>query len=381
MQHLQTVIENFVLDNESFFEANGIAVSRKGEFALLNYRQDAEPNEYNRWCRALVLDYTGKVRSLPFVRFFNKGQVQAADVDFTKCDLIEKMDGTLIGAFWHEKNIVFHTRRTISSHQPDVDLEIVNFNGKSYSLLQVAKQYVERLHWQEVYNCFSWCYAFELIHDATKVVTEYPEDKWGLYLLNYRSLRDLSDKHQLRDLIGVGNLLGAKMPRTWKGCSAAEIDALIAEHPEDFEGVVARCQTTGERVKIKSPSYVERHHMVDRRTYRYLIPLWLKGEREEIEAYFPDTKELFEDLESALEIFTLFIKNVVCIWQDQVKGSGWTKKDLALAVIKDEPKWLHSYIFKLYDKPWDDARIREWLKAKVLDVRYILEVLNLDGEE
>lgn len=36
---LRTVVEHFLLDNESFFEANGINVSKKGKFALLNYRQ------------------------------------------------------------------------------------------------------------------------------------------------------------------------------------------------------------------------------------------------------------------------------------------------------------------------------------------------------
>ncbi|MFZ8507323.1 hypothetical protein ACO1M3_14025, partial [Staphylococcus aureus] len=87
-------------------------------------------------------------------------------------------------------------------------------------------------------------------------------------------------------------------------------------------------------------TYVERHHMVDRRTYRYLIPLWLKGERAEIEAYFPDTTPLFNDLEDALKVFAEKIRGVVMYWQGRWNVNNWTKKQLAEAVLRDEEKWL-----------------------------------------
>lgn len=375
-EDLQTVVENFLSQNDAFFDLHGINLSEKGKFTLLNYRQDAEPNQYNRWCRALVLDRTGKVRSLPFARFFNVGQKEAVDIDLSRCHIIEKMDGTLIGAFYDEGELVFHTRRTISSHQPELDLEIVNFNGKSYSLLQVAKKYIEKLNWKEAFGGDHSCWAFELIHDATKVVTEYPEDRWGLYLLNGRDLTTMKDWPP-GILHAEANALDAHFPQVWFAKSYDELDRLMATMPPDFEGFVARNWDSLDRVKYKNPTYVERHHMVDRRTYRYLIPLWLKGERAEIEAYFPDTTPLFNDLEDALKVFAEKIRGVVMYWQGRWNVNNWTKKQLAEAVLRDEEKWLHSYIFRLYDKPWDGECVRAWLKAKLPGVRYVEEVLGV----
>lgn len=380
---LRTVSENYLAKNEAFFEEHGINWSQKGKYAIFNYRQDAEPNRYNGWCRALVLAEDGRVMSLPFPRFFNKGQKEAPELDPANCDLIEKMDGTLIGGFWDGDEFVFHTRRTISSHQPDMELEITNFNGKPYSLLQVAKKYVDQIKWdQYLLDRKFFCFAFELIHDATKVVTEYPEDKWGLYLLTVRNLRTMRDHDSGSEMIldGFAGEMGVRRPRVWTAESYAHVEQMMAEHPEDFEGYVLRDRTTGQRVKSKNPSYVERHHMVDRRTYRYLIPLWLKGERAEIEAYFPDTTPLFQDLEDALAVFTKKIEMLIMYWQGRWNVNNWTKKQLALEVIKHEPKPLHSYIFKLYDKMWDDNCVREWLKRKILDVRYIEEVLNVSNK-
>ncbi len=373
---LKTIVENFLSKNEEFFELHGINLSEKGKFTLLNYQQDAEHNQYNRWCRALVLDQAGKIRSLPFVRFFNVGQKEAVDIDLSRCHIVEKCDGTLVGAFYDEGKLVFHTRRTISSHKPDLGMEIVNFNGKSYSLLKVAEKYINELNWQEVSEKENSCWAFELIHDATKVVTEYPEEKWGLWLLNGRDLKTMKDWSP-GILHAEANILKAKFPEVWFAKTYEELDHLIAKMPEDFEGFVARNWDSLERVKYKNPKYVERHHMVNRRTYAYLIPRWLKGERGEIEAYFPETTELFEKLETALNSFTNYIKAIVQGWHQEFKDKNWTKKDLAFQVIAREPKWLQNYIFKLYDKPWKDDLVRNLLKSKASDVQYIKELLGI----
>jgi len=378
---LKDVIKAFQNKDDEFFHSKDIDVLTKGQFSILNYHQDADRNGHNSWCRALVLDQTGRVRSLPFARFFNRGEKDALDLPLKKCDFIEKLDGCLIGAFFDDnKNLVLHSRRMVSSHKPDLDMEITSFTGKRVSLLKLAHKYLENVQWQgDDYDC---CFAFELVHDCTHVVTEYPEDRWGMYLIGGRDLSTWEEMCE-GELTGMAEEMNSHpgvnilRPYIYHFEDENDLQETLLGMPDDFEGFVAReWFTTDRRYKLKKPSYLERHHMIDRkRSVRSCLPIWLKGEQQEILAYFPDAKGKFDALDKAYAEFLVMVRDKVLYWQYAVKELGMGKKELAAFLMADEPRWVHTFIFSLYDKPWDDANLWQMLVNRLPDVRAVESLL------
>lgn len=379
-EDLRIIVKHYNAGNDAFFEDNGIEWSQKGKHAIFNYRQDAISNRYNVWCRALVLAENGSVLSLPFIRFLNNNQKDAPKLNPIECELIEKKDGCLIGGFWDGDEFVFHTRRTISAHKPDMDLKIVNFHNKSYSLLQVAKKYVDQIKWSKYFlERKHLCFAFELIHDATKILTEYSNEDWGLYLLNVRNINTMRDQEFPSEVLDeFAREMGVRRPQVWQIESCDQIEHMMAKESKTFEGYVLRNRETGQRVKYKNRSYVEKHHMLNYRTYKRIIPVWLKGERDEIEAYFPSTKSIFEELENALEVVTQQVKIAVEYWKHQYNAKKWTRKQLAEQVLNNESYLNRSHVFKLYDKEWDKDCVRKSFSSK--SISDILDILKLESQ-
>jgi len=386
LKFLNEVIANFLDKNEQFFQEKQIDWSTKGEYTIFNYRQGCERNDYNNWCRALVLDSKGRVASLPFPRFFNRGEKEAPNLNHKRCQFLEKLDGTLLAVFFDDDHKpVLHTRRTISTHEADWNMEITTFNGKKASLLKLAHEYLKNVEWwEDDYDC---CFAFELVHDSTHVVTNYPAERWGMYLIGGRHLDTMEEMFEA-ELLAIANEMNKKpgvnimRPHDWRFDDENELQSVLVSMPDDFEGFVAREIWSGRRVKIKKLSYMERHRLLsEKQNLRSVIAMWLRGEREQIMAYFTDTEAIFKKLDEAYGMFLDTVRGIVLVYQQWVQEKNWARKDLAAVVIKGEPKWLHHFIFRLYDKPWDDQNVWEMLKARLPDVRTVQEWLFGEPEE
>jgi hypothetical protein len=359
-EKLTLIAENLKKSDAKWFEEQGIIVKEKGDFWILNYHQFATKTPYNVLTRGLVIHKDGRVVSCPFFRFFNYGEPTAANVDFSNSDIMEKLDGSLVVVCFPERdmiNPVWHFRSLISTHQKDVDFAIKGFLGETkYPLLMSVYPYIKQIKFPRELEEYSL--MFEFISRANALITRYEPEQYGLYLIGARHLPSLNEltEVQLDDLAGH---LGIRRPRRWNADSYDEVLAMMANFAKDYEGFVVRDRKTGERIKIKSKDYVERHHLLSSLSYTRLIPRYFEGERGEIEAYIPQSKAIFDKIEEANNNFTKKVLDVLLHWQSK----DISRKEVALGIVGKEPRHVCSVVFKLLDVKSDqEVAIKKIIK-------------------
>ena len=133
---IREIIERLVTDDSEWFAQQAIWVGDTGRFRILNYEPDAR-SEFNRLVRGMVVDkpedgwsgdHLDLVKSFPFIRFFNHGEDDADDVDFGNSEMLEKLDGTMVGVFFPTGNPTephWHTRRMVSLGPNDKEVGTV----------------------------------------------------------------------------------------------------------------------------------------------------------------------------------------------------------------------------------------------------------------
>ena len=339
---LKIIILRLIRGHTTWFKRRSIYVGKKTDCWMLNYLPDAR-NPFNRLVRGLVVrkpeeGWTGDpfslILSFPFTRFYNLHEKDAAVVDFVNAEMLEKLDGTMAAVFFPDgdpKNPQWHTRKLVSINSYDRNLTISTFNGKSFNLIEVIGRYVKNL--QTARDDIPYTYVFEFIHEASQIVTQYSPDWYGLYLLAGRSIHSFNELTET-ELDRVAERLGCKRPRRWNAATDyPKIDALYQElgaTTPNFEGFIFRDRATGNRIKVKNKDYLLRHHLLDSLSYKNLLPLILKGETEEIVAYFPHALKRIQEVKAAYEAFVKEASGTILQFQNDFRDKD--RKTLALAV-------------------------------------------------
>ncbi len=230
-------------------------------------------------CRGLILrEGTWDVLAYPFDRFFNYGQVEAEGLDLATSRFFEKLDGTLIIAYFADGLWHAATRSMAEAH--------AGHNGITFrQLAEKACVEMGRGSFAEFMSeaDVSCTYMFELTAPENQVVCEYRERK--LSLLGVRS--NLSFEEQ--DPIVAADRYGWPVPRTWEFSNLDHIVEMIRDwDPGQFEGVIA-CDAQFHRVKVKSPKYLAVHHATDSlgSSWRSCMAAVVTGAADDIERYVP----------------------------------------------------------------------------------------------
>lgn len=397
--NLRTIISKLIQGDKDWFKEQDILIGDKGPYWVLNYLQFSK-NEYNKLTRGLVIrkpegqpynDPLELIVSFPFTRFFNANEPEAAPIDFTKSEMIEKMDGSLVGVYFPSKDPSkpeYHTRKMVSVHQPDLDMVVTSFDKKNkYKFMQIIGEYVNKLKFNE--NDIERTYIFEFIHEASRVLTEYPPDKYGLYLIGGRNL---SNHRELTEaaLDDVALRIGARRPRRWQAVGdVQQIHSLMDEIEKDtknFEGAVFRDEK-GNRVKLKRQDYVKLHHLLTMMSYKNIIPKVFEGETDEIVSYFPASKKLIEGFQ---KVFNNYVDTAV----DTIvkyRNLNLDRKNLAIKLFQQneiEDGFVKSLIMRYFSEK-DDQNIRtgviEDLKQVAMgkgssagSVRKLMDILKIE---
>lgn len=322
---LKTIIQKLIANDKQWFKDYQIMVGDKGNYWILNYGIE-DKNEYNKLVRGMVVkkpepnwhgDYLSLIKSFPFIRFLNQGETGADPVDLNNAEMLEKMDGSMIGVSFPSGNYhnpEFHTRRMMSSSETDMKLPLTTFHGKTFAFMPLIKKYVDQLKFNDIDVPFT--YVFEFLHEASYVLTKYRPDQYGLYLLG---ARNLITHHELSEseLDHIAARIQANRPRRFdavsdRGTILKMFDDISKETP-DFEGFIFRDKITGKRLKVKDPKYVEKHHLIDSVSYKNLIPLILKGESDEVMAYLPPAYAPFAKkiTENFIDKFNKYVDHAV----------------------------------------------------------------------
>ena len=347
---IRDIIRHLISGDKKWFDENLIIVGDKGQYWILNYQQGGR-NAYNRLVRGMVVqkpapgfngDPLSLIRSFPFIRFYNHGEGDAAPVNFHNAEMLEKMDGTMVGVFFphgEPSKPEFHTRKMMSTHDEDMGRTLTTFDGKQAKFLPAIRQFIDQLQFTKQDTTYT--YVFEFLHEISYVLTKYKPHHYGLYLLGARNLATHREMNE-DQLDATAKRIGAKRPRRFDAIADhAEIQKMFAQmaaETPDFEGVIFRDKVTGERVKVKDPKYVEKHHLLDNLSFKNLLPLILKGEEEETVAYFPHAKERIDKIKEA---YTKYLNRTVQKVQEW-QAKGLSGKELAMDMlggVESLPKW------------------------------------------
>lgn len=381
---LQTIVDNLLSNNHQWFVDNDIVYKDKGDYWVLNYHKIADKNEYNMLTRGLVVHKTGKLVSIPFFRFLNFGESKAAKIDFNNSEVVEKLDGSMVGVCFPSGDVnqpVWHFRNLLSESKQDREFVIKGFvHNEEALLLNEVKVYLDQINFPKEWTDYTL--IFEFISRCNAVITRYTPEQYGLYLIGARHIPSLNEMTE-DELDTLAKNLKIRRPRRWNANSYEEIMAEMNKLPKEkvYEGFIIRDRVTGERNKIKNEDYVKRHRLLDRLSYKNLLPLWFDGEHEEILTYFPKTEEIFNKIEKIVLSFTKEAVDALFYWQNR-EG---TRKEKALGIQATVRKPLTSIVFKYLEEKCNKEACEKIVKEHLSimskeKTRILIEQLDLKDD-
>lgn len=367
-QKIREIIQHLIDGDRQWISDHWILAGNKAGYWVLNYLQGPR-NEYNRLVRGMVVqqppqgwqgDPLSLIKSFPFTRFFNQGEKEGAAINFGNAEMLEKMDGTMVGVFFPEGDPAkphYHTRKMISADQQDMSRTLTSFGGKEYKFMPIIGTFVKKLKFSP--EDAEYTFVFEFVHEASYVMTKYKPEQYGMYLLGARHIPTHKEASE-QELDQIATRIGSQRPRRWDAlASSQEIEAMmkdLAQSTADFEGFVFRDRETGNRLKVKDAEYVRKHHMLDSgKNFSRLLEKILEGEEDEIVAYMPHIAARVEEVKTKYQEY--LDKAVITVQQWQTKGFA-TRRDLALPLFGqqhnppqpgEKDRFVRTQILKNYD--------------------------------
>lgn len=341
---------------------------------LLDYDQINSPKSHPIVieCRSLILRYhTFGVVSRKFDRFFNYGECPEyyEDFDFSKAQVFEKVDGSLIGIYYNffTDKWEISTRGMAKAEGPhsfyptfrDCVLDTFGFKNEQ----EFQKTFSE-------FVCHH-TYVFECIGPKNKCVKRYESPEMVCLGVINKHTGKIALKggtaEEVAYVLSHTHKLNVRLPKVYEASDAESIVKMVSEFKDLDEGVVAFDPVSNKRVKIKSATYVAAHKLRGNDpvpTKKNLLTVIFEGEVDELLAYFPEFKEYIDPLQARLS------------WIVGAMGEDWLKvkdiesqKDFALAV-KDKP----------YSNVLFEARKKNQDPVKVFDGMTLSYKLRLFGE-
>lgn len=279
-----------------------LKIKEDKEYVLFSYDQIRSDfsNPIVREARGIIFrkDYWQKPACWPFSKFFNYGESNAVQIDWSTAFVTEKIDGSLIKLWWNcLGGWHISTNGTIDAFEaPLSGIGYADFG--TYFCSTLINQYdiafsdlVEDLD----INC---TYMFELAGPQNRVVVPYEESV--IYFLGARN--NYSGIEQ--DCLSSAVPRYIHRPRVYPLMSLKDCIKLAEEYSWDQEGFVVS-DANFNRVKIKSPAYVRAHYM--RSTYavtrKRLVEVILANEEEEFLCYAKDYTDQIKHCKSLVNTY------------------------------------------------------------------------------
>ena len=266
-----------------------LQITHDGRYVCLTY--DLVHSDFNepicQECRGLIVDAENDYEPvrMAFRKFFNIDEPFAAAIDWDTATASEKVDGSIISVWYHDGKWHVSTNNCIHAENAVYDRKGNNFR----TLFDVAAKNsgfsFDRLDKTR-------CYTFELVSPESRVVILYPETR--LYHLLTRDIRTLEE---IEEDIGVEK--PTRYPLTSEASIRATVEALGSEH----EGVVVK-DAFGNRVKIKTKTYLMMHHLRSNMSLPNAVQLVRMNDHAEFVSYFKEYKDCFDCIEETVHTIT-----------------------------------------------------------------------------
>ncbi|MDR1640256.1 MAG: hypothetical protein LBT59_11215 [Clostridiales bacterium] len=332
-----------------------LEIRRRDDFAIFNYKSFASDLSLPivQEARGIILDVKSKtVACWPFNKFFNIYDPNAATLDWGSARVQEKMDGSIIKAWfcWKENRWVVSTNKGIWAH------EVSLYNSFQECFLTYGDLFDEAvgslgfdLYPRLSKNC---TYMFELVSPIARIVIEYPETS-----IYHTGTRDLATGDELDADIGV------KKPREYRFADSREAIQAVKELGADHEGFVL-VDKNWNRLKVKTESYVEMHtaFMHGRFGEAEALDMIIAGTDDDFRSIFNNYEPVFESVYANLRALESDFKRQLEAFGDL---RGMTKKEAALLVVGNAYETL---LFGYINHKFELEHFREYLFSQRMNI-------------
>ena len=340
-----------LLSSAPFF----LSISRDTMFGrnLVMFKYDQLNSDFHndivKACRGLILDAdTFEVVSYPFNKFFNYGEQYADDVDWRTSYVTEKIDGSIIKVVNLDGNFLISTNGVIDAFKCSLTSTLgCPYTNFGQLAMEGFKHY--GLTIEDFPRLFApgYTYIFELTSPWNQVVVRFEETK-----VSFLGMRDNSTLKET--FFGDCDLAQTfDVPRIFPITNIDQCVAASKVLPEDAEGYVV-VDANFNRVKVKSPRYVQLHYMSGNQNWsgRRVLEIFLANEVSEYIAYFPLFKAAFDVVKAKYEAYLHELEDVKEAIDNllEVENGSMPKKDFAKWVFAINTVRPHSgFAFAYFD--------------------------------
>ena len=309
-----------------------------GKFTLVRYSQLSSDfsNLIVQESRGCIIDNeTLEYACRPFVKFFNVSEELVSPIDWDSARIQTKHDGSIIKCWWDDIGWRVSTNGTIDSSTAMIEGDFISF----YELFNMAKGDLDFTKLNK-----NRTYIFELTSPLNKVVVDYKEHK-----IFHIGTIDNKTGEEFNEDIGI------EKPKEFHCNNVDDIINAVNLMSYDEEGYVV-VDKYWRRVKIKSPEYVRVHRLYSNvMTKRRAVEIIRMNEQSEFLAYFPQYKELFNNIESAYNKLMFEISQELrgCMKFDNKRELAMTNKDSEFS----------DFLFRTYDGKY----VKQWLDSLYID--------------
>lgn len=280
-------------------------------------------------CRGLVTNVHGDIIALPFEKFFNIEEIQfdlnlnASEYEY---EIYEKLDGSLIIAFWYYGEFVVATRGSFVSDQ-------------AIAADKILRQICYKLH-------HKFTFLFEYTAPWNRIVCDYGNDERLTLIGAINTLTGYDLTYQ--ELIRCAHTFEVDLMKRYEFHNLNNFLELKSFVRENKEGFVIRLEN-GSRIKVKGEEYVRLHKLVSQIS---TLDIWNilsnNGTISEILEHVPDEyyTTISEYANFLISEFNRLEEEVYSCYAAIMKVTD-NRKDFALRA-KLFP--YSSALFKLYDR-------------------------------
>jgi len=342
----------------------GIKAKRHKKYnnlVLLKYNQIESPfaERIVQECRGIILDENDswKVVSRAFDKFFNHGEHLAAQIDWSRASVQEKLDGSLISMYWYDNrwNVATSGSPDASGDVFDCGFTFEELFWNTFTELGYKLPPEEYKHVTFVFELMTKFNRVVVVHKEPRIVLIGMRDNSGLELniydnsvdtdsLNYQKVRVFLFTNSIEDIVA----------------SFSAID------PTNQEGYVV-LDDDFNRVKVKHPGYVQLHRFKDGMSPKNLLDIIRIGETSELLVHFPEWAAMHKKMKARYDFLLELITQTFVAFQHLTP-----KKEFALAVKHTS---FSGILFGLYDKKI--SSVKQGLKDLDIDKLYKI-ILDLE---
>ena len=301
-------LEKFLKENNNWEELltnepYNLKVKRDGNYVMLSYdqiRSDFSSVLVQQARGIIFKESTLEPVCVPFFKFFNFGEENAADIDWSTAFVTEKIDGSLIKVWWDNGYWHVSTNGTIDAFKAEINnVKMKNFGDY---FISVIEKYYDRF--DDFFRGLEThrTYMFELVGPYNRVVVPYDEP--DLYFLGARTNSSGEEFYCSELVAGALGLGKFKRPAHYSLSSLDDCIKAAELKTWDDEGFVV-ADANNNRVKIKSPAYVLAHFMRNNNviTRKHIIRVILENETAEFLCYAADYKDVLEETQGLMNAY------------------------------------------------------------------------------